>query len=484
MRYSTAALLRYFVCGFLLCSFTPIECLTNPISRQRCRDCQFYVYTCDVCARSLAWFKEQHQKEIWDGEFGEVLAHGLEEIWIHSLLLSHPRRVLDISEADFYYVPFYYALNRYLGERNGTTPESRLSVFESSVKVLGAISSVPELHFTTISHWDIEHLLGESSLLLEYISNSALTVANFECFNLWHDYSAPPHVWLSKGDYFTKKAFNIPWLPNLNLYHDAHQGLVPAHKRNRTFNFVFRGSVATWDLKSSSGFSGWELRSQIALLPLKIPGVIALDIQTDSSKPVLYDYSKIGGLDLRSHNLTGGNLTYSHSMFSGLFCFHVRGDAPTARRLFDSILSGCIPIIISDDLPLPFVDLIDYSAFSVFVPEKVWMNNPVLVCNQILSLPKPVIVQMQNALHKVRDKLIYGLFGSPPFVTSHEFPGYQHTRPLSYGLIDLYLSNAFSTMLQWKNSSLSYVQCLECRSLNSMFMFQSMKLLNISWSRQ
>lgn len=49
------------------------------------------------------------------------------------------------------------------------------------------------------------------------------------------------------------------------------------------------------------------------------------------------------------------------------FCLHPAGDTPTSCRIFDAIQSLCIPVIISDDIVLPFEGMIDYSEFSVFV---------------------------------------------------------------------------------------------------------------------
>lgn len=36
------------------------------------------------------------------------------------------------------------------------------------------------------------------------------------------------------------------------------------------------------------------------------------------------------------------------------------GDTPSSARLFDAIVSGCIPVIISDELELPFEGILDY----------------------------------------------------------------------------------------------------------------------------
>ncbi|KAI3993233.1 hypothetical protein MKX01_009976 [Papaver californicum] len=54
-------------------------------------------------------------------------------------------------------------------------------------------------------------------------------------------------------------------------------------------------------------------------------------------------------------------------MWCSEFCLHPAGDTPTSCRLFDAILSLCIPVIVSDDIELPFEGMVDYSDFSVFV---------------------------------------------------------------------------------------------------------------------
>ncbi|CAN6229991.1 unnamed protein product [Urochloa humidicola] len=49
------------------------------------------------------------------------------------------------------------------------------------------------------------------------------------------------------------------------------------------------------------------------------------------------------------------------------FCLHPAGDTPTSCRLFDAIASLCIPVIVSDEVELPFEGMVDYTKFSIFV---------------------------------------------------------------------------------------------------------------------
>ncbi|KAL3640582.1 hypothetical protein CASFOL_015550 [Castilleja foliolosa] len=54
-------------------------------------------------------------------------------------------------------------------------------------------------------------------------------------------------------------------------------------------------------------------------------------------------------------------------MASSKFCLNIAGDTPSSNRLFDAIAAHCIPVIISDEIELPFEDALDYSEFCVFV---------------------------------------------------------------------------------------------------------------------
>nr|XP_043611311.1 probable arabinosyltransferase ARAD1 [Erigeron canadensis] len=54
-------------------------------------------------------------------------------------------------------------------------------------------------------------------------------------------------------------------------------------------------------------------------------------------------------------------------MQSSKFCLNIAGDTPSSNRLFDAIVSHCVPVIISDEIELPFEDVLDYSEFCIFV---------------------------------------------------------------------------------------------------------------------
>ncbi|CAA0833197.1 exostosin family protein [Striga hermonthica] len=75
----------------------------------------------------------------------------------------------------------------------------------------------------------------------------------------------------------------------------------------------------------------------------------------------------------------------SKGMRSSKFCLNIAGDTPSSNRLFDAIVSHCVPVIISDDIELPYEDILDYSEFCVFV-----RTSDALKENFLLNLTRSV----------------------------------------------------------------------------------------------
>jgi hypothetical protein len=62
--------------------------------------------------------------------------------------------------------------------------------------------------------------------------------------------------------------------------------------------------------------------------------------------------------------------SYESGLQASMFCLVLRGDTTTSRRLFDAIAAGCIPVVISDDINLPFSSHIEWSSFLITLPEQ------------------------------------------------------------------------------------------------------------------
>ncbi|XP_062229927.1 probable arabinosyltransferase ARAD1 [Phragmites australis] len=107
--------------------------------------------------------------------------------------------------------------------------------------------------------------------------------------------------------------------------------------------------------------------------------------------------------DVRFENsfATGSGIkTSTEGMRSSKFCLHPAGDTPSSCRLFDAIVSHCVPVIVSTRIELPFEDEIDYSEFSLFfsVEEAV---KPDYLLNQLRQIPKKKWIEMWSKLKHV-----------------------------------------------------------------------------------
>lgn len=93
-------------------------------------------------------------------------------------------------------------------------------------------------------------------------------------------------------------------------------------------------------------------------------------------------------------------------MRSSRFCLHPAGDTPSSCRLFDAIVSHCVPVIISDKLELPFEDELNYSEFSVFISTEDAIK-PDHVLDTVRNIKKEQWLQMWNRLKAIAHHFEY-----------------------------------------------------------------------------
>ncbi|KAE9599683.1 hypothetical protein Lal_00045658 [Lupinus albus] len=96
----------------------------------------------------------------------------------------------------------------------------------------------------------------------------------------------------------------------------------------------------------------------------------------------------------------GGLTTATKGMRSSKFCLNIAGDTPSSNRLFDAIVSHCVPVIISDEIELPYEDVLDYTEFCIFVRSADALKKKFLI-NFISSIGKNEWTRMWNKLKEV-----------------------------------------------------------------------------------
>ncbi|KAL2465828.1 Exostosin family protein [Abeliophyllum distichum] len=82
------------------------------------------------------------------------------------------------------------------------------------------------------------------------------------------------------------------------------------------------------------------------------------------------------------------------------FCLNIAGDTPSSNRLFDAIASHCVPVIISDEIELPYEDVLNYSEFCIFVRTSDALKDKFLI-NLMRNIGKEEWTRMWRRLKEV-----------------------------------------------------------------------------------
>jgi len=94
---------------------------------------------------------------------------------------------------------------------------------------------------------------------------------------------------------------------------------------------------------------------------------------------------------------------WSEFCYRSVFCLVPDGDTAATARLADVLLHGCIPVIISNRVELPFVEWFDWSEVAVFLSEEQMPNMMQIVS----SIPSTEIASRQAAVASIATFLDY-----------------------------------------------------------------------------
>lgn len=129
-------------------------------------------------------------------------------------------------------------------------------------------------------------------------------------------------------------------------------------------------------------FRGRTIRKDEGIVRAKLAKLLA------GYDDVIYEQSFASGANIKAS---------TQGMRSSKFCLHPAGDTPSSCRLFDAIMSHCVPVIVSDQIELPYEDEIDYTQFSIFFSDKEALE-PGYMIEQLRQIPKERWVEMWRHL--------------------------------------------------------------------------------------
>ncbi|WOH06567.1 hypothetical protein DCAR_0625995 [Daucus carota subsp. sativus] len=232
-------------------------------------------------------------------------------------LLKNVVRVYRQEDADLFYIPFFTTISFFLLEKQQCKALYREALKWVTDQPAWNRSGGRD-HILPVHHpWSFKSVR-------KYMKNAIWLLPDMDSTGNWY----------KPGQVSLEKDLILPYVANLDLC-DA-KCLSESELKRRTLLF-FRGR-----LKRNAG---GKIRAKLVA-------------ELNHAEDVVIEEGTAGEV---------GKAAAQHGMRTSVFCLSPAGDTPSSARLFDAIVSGCIPVIISDELELPFEGILDYSKIALFI---------------------------------------------------------------------------------------------------------------------
>ncbi|XP_042375099.1 probable beta-1,4-xylosyltransferase IRX10 [Zingiber officinale] len=288
------------------------------------------------------------------------------QVKIHQLLLKSRFRTLNKEEADLFFVPSYVKCVRMMGGL------SDKEINKTYVKIL---SQMPHFRYSGGRDHIFVFPSGAGAHLFRswatFLNRSIILTPEGDrtdkrdvtAFNTWKDIIIPGNV----DDGMTK-------LHGPNVVQP-----IPLSKRNYLANFLGRAQ-------------GKVGRLQLVELAKQYP-----------------DKLESPELHLTGPNKLGRTEYFNH-LRNAKFCLAPRGESSWTLRFYESFFVECVPVIISDQVELPFQNVIDYTQISIKWPST---RISTQLFEYLESIPDEVIETMIARGRQVRCLWVYASEAEP-----------------------------------------------------------------------
>ncbi|XP_010278531.1 PREDICTED: probable arabinosyltransferase ARAD1 [Nelumbo nucifera] len=294
---------------------------------------------------SSSGLKRQHSVEYW--MMASLLYEGGDEESREAV------RVLDPDSADVFFVPFFSSTSFNTHGHNMTDPDTeidrqlQIDLLEFLRKSKYWQRSGGRDHVIPMHHPNAFRFLRDQ------VNASILVVADFGRY--------------PKSMSYLSKDVVAPYVHVVDSFIDDD---TPDPFESRTTLLFFRGRT---------------FRKDEGIVRAKLAKVLA------GYDDVHYENSFATGENIKAS---------SQGMRLSKFCLHPAGDTPSSCRLFDAIVSHCVPVIVSDRIELPYEDELDYTQFSVFFSIQEALQ-PGYMVQQLHQIPNERWIKMWMRLKNI-----------------------------------------------------------------------------------
>ena len=327
------------------------------------------------------------------------------ELAIHQQLATSIARTKDPREADLFYVPVYSSC-KYLGKPFfGIDPWFGKRMVDKSVEYIALEfpywrKRQGQDHIFAMTYdyggcFEYKYSKANAAGVLRSIQNAILlsTISDdtVSCFRPSIDIPIP--TWIDPQSSMAKPL--LPLAP-LNSEGDGRgsktgSGLLPIHWGNGHKNQQYDGP-RDWKVYFQ-GSKEWVIDHD----PEYSNGLRNFLFQQYSHDP---DF----------HLNEGKSKLYVSNLHRSVFCLCPRGFAVWSPRVYESVLSGCIPVILADGMHLPFSyqeSGVDWRTFSIMIPEEKVKHQGNALKTLLWGVSEQEIYAKQVELRKVRKKMLY-----------------------------------------------------------------------------
>ncbi|KAL3521762.1 hypothetical protein ACH5RR_019911 [Cinchona calisaya] len=292
---------------------------------------------------------EQHSVDYW--LWADLIAPESER-----LLKNVVVRVYTQDEADLFYIPFFTTISFFLLEKQHCK-----ALYREALKWV-----------TDQPAWNRSE--GRDHILPVHHPWSFKSVRRFMKNAIWllPDMDSTGN-WYKPGQVYLEKDLILPYVSNVDL---CDSKCLSESQSKRTTLLFFRGR-----LKRNAG---GKIRAKLVT-------------ELSSAEGVVIEEGTAG---------EGGKAAAQSGMRKSVFCLSPAGDTPSSARLFDAIVSGCIPVIVSDELELPFEGILDYRKIALFVSSTDALQ-PGWLIDFLRSISPPRVREFQSNLAKYSRHFLY-----------------------------------------------------------------------------
>ncbi|CAH9096889.1 unnamed protein product [Cuscuta epithymum] len=258
------------------------------------------------------------------------------EVAIHRALESSDVRTIDPWEADFFFVPVYVSCNF------------------STVNGFPAIGHARSLISSAVRLVSSDHPFWNRSGGADHVFVASHDFGS--CFHTLEDRAIADGVPAFLKNSIILQTFGVKY------YHpcqDVEHVVIPPYVSPESVRKTLTANPTADHRRDIFAF----FRGKMEVRPKNVSGrFYGRRVRT----AILKNYGSDRKFYLKRHRFAG----YQSEILRSTFCLCPLGWAPWSPRLVESVVLGCVPVIIADGIDLPFPAAVPWEEISVTVPEK------------------------------------------------------------------------------------------------------------------